>query len=138
MPKLIVQRNSEWNNRECKIGIYVDDQKLGTQSNGETHEFEVENGKHEIYAKIDWCKSQNIEANIRANETKTLKLSGFKYGSWIYPSLLGIMLVYYILNYAFNLDFTFMIWFAAVVMLYPIYCITFGKNSYLLLSEKFK
>ncbi|PIB25538.1 hypothetical protein [Maribacter sp. 4G9] len=136
MRKIRVERNSEWNNKARAIGIYIDGEKVGTINDGETQEYEVENGKHEIFAKIDWCRSPKIELNIAENETKTIKLSGFKYSKWILPALLGIMLFYYLGKYALNIDLNFLIWILAIGFLYPIYYITFGKNRYLILTEK--
>jgi len=136
MRKIRVERNSEWNNKARAIGIYIDGEKVGTINDGETQEYEVENGKHEIFAKIDWCRSPKIELNISENETKTIKLSGFKYSKWILPALLGIMLFYYLGKYALNIDLNFLIWIMAIGFLYPIYYITFGKNRYLILTEK--
>ena len=136
MRKIRVERNSEWNNKARAIGIYIDGEKVGTINDGETQEYEVENLKHEIFAKIDWCRSPKIELNIAENETKTIKLSGFKYSKWILPALLGIMLFYYLGKYALNIDLNFLIWIIAIGFLYPIYYITFGKNRYLILTEK--
>lgn len=136
MSILIIDRKSEWNNKGRKIGIYVDGKKVGSINDGETQEYEIENGTHEILAKIDWCRSQKINLNITENETKTIKLSGFKYGSWIFPIILGIMLFYYIGKYALNIDLNFLIWLSVIGFLYPTYYITFGRNSYLKLSEK--
>tara|TARA_B110000967_G_C18373659_1_gene311782 strand:+ start:73 stop:510 length:438 start_codon:yes stop_codon:yes gene_type:complete len=136
MTKIIIKRNSEWNNKARLIGIYIDGEKVGTINDGETQEYEVGNGKHEIFAKIDWCRSPKIELNIEESELKTLKLSGFKYGTWILPTLLGIMLVYYLGKYALNFEMNFLIWFIAIGFLYPIYYITFGKNRYLKLTDE--
>lgn len=136
MRKIRVERNSEWNNKARAIGIYIDGEKVGTINDGETQEYEVENGKHEIFAKIDWCRSQKVELNIAENETKTIKLGGFKYSKWILPALLEIMLFYYLGKYALNIDLNFLIWILAIGFLYPIYYITFGKNRYLILTEK--
>jgi len=65
-----------------------------------------------------------------------LKLSGFKYGKWILPTLLGIMLLYYLGKYALNTDLNFLIWIVVIGFLYPFYFLTFGKNRYLILTEK--
>ncbi|MBP1841743.1 hypothetical protein [Formosa algae] len=136
MRKIRVERNSEWNNKARAIGIYIDGEKVGTINDGETQEYELENGKHEIFAKIDWCSSPKIELNIAQNESKTIKLSGFKYSKWIFPALLGIMLFYYLGNYALNIDLNFLIWIFGIGFLYPLYYITFGKNRYLIFTEK--
>ena len=138
MAKIKIERNSEWNNRARAIGIYISDEKVGTINNGETQEYEVENGEHEIFAKIDWCRSPKIKLNLSENETKTIKLSGFKYGTWIYPTIMGMMLFYYLMKYALNIELNFLIWLCVIGFLYPIYFITIGKNKYLILSENGK
>ncbi|MFC7445284.1 hypothetical protein C7H62_0513 [Mesoflavibacter sp. HG96] len=136
MTKIRIERNSEWNNKARAIEIYINGEKVGTINDGETQEYEVENGEHEIFAKIDWCRSPKIKLNLTENETKTLKLSGFKYGKWILPTLLGIMLLYYLGKYALNTDLNFLIWIVVIGFLYPFYFLTFGKNRYLILTEK--
>ena len=138
MTKIRIERNSEWNNKAREIGIYIDGEKVGTINDGETQDYVVENGKHEIYAKIDWCRSQKIELNVAENETAILKLTGFKYGTWILPIIFGIMLLYFLGKYALNFDLNFLIWIMAITFLYPMYYITFGKNRYLILTERNK
>ena len=51
MTKIRIERNSEWNNKAREIRIYIDGKKVGTIDNGKTQEYEIESGKHEIYAK---------------------------------------------------------------------------------------
>ena len=138
MARIIIERSSEWNNRVRKIGIYIDGEKVGTINNGEKKEYEVEFGKHEVYAKIDWCYSQKIELNINENETTELKLTGFKYGSSILPIMLGFLATYYLLTLIFDIKLIHIVWVPVIVLLYPTYFITFGKNRYLILTEKNK
>lgn len=82
MAKINIIRTNEWNNRGREIGIYIDGQKAGTIANGETKEFQVSTGQHQLYAKIDWCSSQEFSCLVE-NETKTLVLSGFKNSSFL-------------------------------------------------------
>lgn len=135
MTKIRIERNSQWNNKARAIGIYIDGEKVGIISDGEIQEYEVENGKHEVYAKIEWCRSPKIQLNITENETKTLKLSGFKYGTWILPTIFGVILVYFIGKYALNIDLSFLIWIITIGLLYSVFFITFGKNRYLILTD---
>jgi hypothetical protein len=135
MAKIIIERNSEWNNKARKIGIYIDGEKVETINDGETLEFEVTTGTHELLAKIDWCGSKTLSMELSENEEKTIKLSGFKYSTIITPLIFGFMLAYYLSKYAFNLDMNFLIVCVALLFLYPLYFITLGKNSYLILQE---
>ncbi len=136
MTKIKIERNSEWNNKAREIGIYIDGEKVGTINDGETQDYAIENGEHEVYAKIDWCRSQKIKLNIAENETIILKLTGFKYGTWILRIFTGSMLMYCLGKYALNFDLNFLIWIMAISFLYPIYFLTIGKNSYLTLTKK--
>ncbi|APG65018.1 hypothetical protein LPB136_06450 [Tenacibaculum todarodis] len=136
MTKIIIERSSEWNNKAREIGIYIDREKAGTINDGETQEYEVENGKHEIFAKIDWCRSQKIELNTIEGKPTVLKLTGFKYGAWILPICTGIMSFYFLGKYALKIDLNFLIGFALIGFLYPLYYITLGKNNYLTLKNK--
>ena len=136
MTKIIIERQSEWNNKARKIDIYIDNKKVGIINDGDTQEYPIKPGTHEVFAKIDWCRSQKIEININQDHTKSLTLSGFKFGTWIMPIILGLMLLYYLLTYAFNINAPFLIGLPAIAFLYPLYYITLGKNKYLTLTEK--
>ena len=138
MTKIRIERNSEWNNKARKIGIYIDGEKVGTINDGETQEYEVENGKHEIFAKIDWCRSPKIELNITEDETKAVKLTGFRYSSWISPIMLGLLATYYLLTLIFDIKLIHIVWVPMIVLIYPMYFITFGKNRYLIVTKKNK
>lgn len=138
MTKIIIERNSEWNNKAREIGIYIDGEKVGTIDDGKTQEYNLEPGKHEIFAKVDWCSSQKIKLNTDDTTTTTLKLSGYKYGTWILPIILGIILTYSLGQYALNINLNFLIRLGAIGFLYPMYFMTFGKNRYLILTKKNK
>ncbi len=136
MTKIIIERNSEWNNKAREIGIYIDGEKVGIIDDGGTQEYEVEYGKHEVYTKIDWCRSQKIEVNTAENDITTLKLTGFKYGARILPIMLGFLATYYLLTYIFEIQLIHIVWIPVIVILYPTYFITFGRNRYLILTKK--
>ncbi|MEO8935059.1 MAG: hypothetical protein ABI295_12210 [Xanthomarina sp.] len=135
MTKILIERNSEWNNKARAIGIYIDGQKVGTINDGEKKEYVVAPGLHEVYAKTDWCRSQKIALNTIENETTTLKLTGYKHKTWVSAMGLGVLFFYFLGKYALNIDLTFLVGFAIIGFLYPLYFITFGKNSYLKLSD---
>ncbi|MGL4450412.1 MAG: hypothetical protein ACRCTZ_04365 [Sarcina sp.] len=43
-----------------KYQVYIDGELKGTLKYGEEKEFDVQEGKHEVYLKIDWCKSLKV------------------------------------------------------------------------------
>jgi hypothetical protein len=136
MPKVIIERTSEYQNKARKIGIYINGEKVGTISDGESQTFEVTPGKQQIFAKVDWCRSKKNEIIFSENEVKTLVLGGYKYGGIMTQFILVILLFYYLLKYAFDVQFDFLIVFALIGFLYQMYFITFGKNTFLNLTDK--
>ncbi len=136
MAKIIIERISEWNNKTREVGIYIDGKKVGTIDDGKTLEYDIEPGKHEVFAKTNWCYSQKIELDTAETTTTSLTLTGYKYGSWVLPIILGALLTYSLGKYALNINLFFLIKLGAIGFLYPMYFMTFGKNRYLVLSKK--
>jgi len=57
---LKIRRYSTWQDKIRKYKIVLDGNTLGKISDGETLEFPISNGKHELTLKIDWCRSQKL------------------------------------------------------------------------------
>ena len=72
MAKIKIQRTSKFTNKMRDYQIFIDGQKVGKISDGETKEFEVTTGKHSVTAKVDWCSSPDVLINIGDGETKCL------------------------------------------------------------------
>lgn len=135
MPKLIIQRNSEWNNKAREIGIYSNGKKLGTIKDGMTKDFELEAGTHDIYAKIDWCRSPKLNLKIEEHNTRILKLSGFKYGKWLMPVMLSFIALSILATYVLGMRWNYFVFIPGIVLVYLGYFITFGRKRYLRLTE---
>ena len=137
MGKLIIERSSEWNNMARAIGIYIDGRKVGTLAHGQTESFEMMPGKHAIRAKIDWCSSQILEMEFSDKEERTVRLSGFRYGNLILPTLLVLIVVLHVLGRSLNLGPEHWIWWLPMfTFTYPLYFMTLGRRHYLRLEEK--
>ena len=136
MPKLIIKRSSEWNNRMRDIGIYLDDKKIGEIGNGEFKEFDIPEGIHKLKAKIDWCKSEILEFETSENEIKKIELSGFKMPKYLMPISLIIMIAYFTMQSFFNIKApVFMLLLILPAFTYLFYYLTFGRNKYLRLKD---
>ena len=48
--------------------IYIDHVYFGSIGNGEIKEFDIGEGHHTIYLKIDWCRSNVLNFNVIKNE----------------------------------------------------------------------
>ncbi|MBZ9631415.1 DUF2846 domain-containing protein [Salegentibacter sp. LM13S] len=135
MCKLVVNRRSEWANRARKIGLYLDDQKIGAIANGEFKEFDLEPGNYKLKAKIDWCGSQLNDIEIKENELTKVELTGFSKNKWVLPILIVAQISLLILSYRIEINDFLMIAFSAGILVYIIYPISFGRNHYLKLYQ---
>ncbi len=75
MATLIFKRTKEYQNALRKIMICIDGEETGEIGNGETKSFEISPGKHNVIAKIDWCKSKEFKLDSLDNSTKTILIS---------------------------------------------------------------
>lgn len=76
MAKIIINRSSEFSNKLRSIEIYLNEKKIGDIADGESKEFEVEEGEYRLRAKIDWCRSNFIDLKVNSDETLRFNLSG--------------------------------------------------------------
>ena len=51
-----------------KYKVIVDDKQIGTIKESETKCFDLSEGEHTIYLKIDWCRSNKIKFSINKDE----------------------------------------------------------------------
>ncbi len=133
MATIKLQRTSEYNNRLRDYQIFVDGQKVGTISNGQTKEFETPPGEHKIFAKIDWCSSQEISFKAAETQPKSFLIGGFKIGNWIMLVSIGIIALHFILKY--TIDFSYTIFLIIPAFLLLLYYLTTGRKKYLTLTE---
>ncbi|MFD1552947.1 hypothetical protein [Putridiphycobacter roseus] len=69
-----ITRVEQYANKARVIRIYINGVKVGFLRDGETKSFEVPATNHEIYAKIDWCKTRPLKIDAAKNETVQLEL----------------------------------------------------------------
>lgn len=133
MAKIEITRRTEWINNAGRIQVYLDGQKIGYIYAGETKEFEVTGGNHKLQAKIDWCGSKVFLFTINENETKVLRLSGFKNSKYLLGITAGIIAMHFLLKHTLKIDF--FIWLIIPTFLILVYYFTIGRNNYLIIRE---
>jgi hypothetical protein len=133
MPKIIISRKQEWNNRLRHFTIYLDGQKLGSVGNGEVKTFDILDGNHSIRAKVDWCGSRDLEFSITGDEKKYFKLSGFKHSNTIMPAAVVLLFLSLILRRLYHIAFAQ--WLILPIFLLLLYYLTLGRNDYLTLVQ---
>lgn len=78
MAKLELTRVSEYANKVRDIKVFIDNQQVGTISNGQTKTFDIPEGKHHsLQVKIDWCTSDLVEFEVGEQETKRFTMTSF-------------------------------------------------------------
>jgi hypothetical protein len=65
---IYLQRGSQFINRFRKFKVYLNDRYVCDISNGEEIILPVEEGKYELYLKIDWKKSETYKLSIHTDE----------------------------------------------------------------------
>lgn len=133
MATIKIVRTKEYINLLRNYKIFIDGQSVGTIAYGESKEFDTSGGQHTVSAKIDWCSSPEILLVIKDHETKILKVGGFKYGQYIMPIIIGLIVLNFI-NSNFG-DFDYIVFLVVPMGLFLFYYLTIGRNRYLTLTE---
>ena len=133
MATMKITRRSEYINMVRDFRIYLNGQKLGTISSGETVEYDIPDGTHNLCSKIDWCGSQNFQITLKDTETKCLTISGAKYGNLF--MLIALILVPFISLLFRTMKLEYQLLFFLPFILGILYFMTIGRNNYLLIEE---
>lgn len=133
MARLIVKRKSEWLNWARSVSIYLDGQKIGSVSNGDTGEFQIAEGDHQLKARIDWCGSQIHSFTVTGEQAYTVKVNSYKYSLLILLSEMVLLITHVIVQKTYGISYIF--WFIIPFFLCSIYYVTFGRNQYLQVKE---
>ena len=123
MSAIKIQRTSEFNNQLRHYKLFIDGHEVGIIADGETKYFTTSIGQHTVTAKIDWCSSPDLIVDVKDNEVTTLKLSGFKYGKWLFPVMYVIIILIIIMKFYYGILLMFLLF------LYPLYYITIGRKK---------
>ena len=133
MATIKLHRTNEFNNRTKDYKIFIDGQQVGTIANGEAKDFTTTVGQHTVTAKIDWCSSPDISIDIKDNQTKNLKVGGFKNGQILMPIAIGLIVLHSILKKFAEINY--IIYLIAPLFILLFYYLTIGSKKYLTLSE---
>lgn len=63
-----VNRLTGYTDKIRKYKVIIDDEQVDTLKDGETKCFEMPEGEHTIYLKIDWCRSNKVKFSINKDE----------------------------------------------------------------------
>lgn len=131
MPKLILKRSRELVNMSSEYIIYVDGKKKARLANGKKVELKIKPGNHLIEAKVDNYHSEPITLELEKGAQKELKIRSFKFNSWILPSIMVLVPLYYYLRTEFDIPSFYGFVVIGPIALYALYYHTIGRNKYL-------
>ncbi len=133
------------------FSIFIDGKEEGKVPYNEPKSFPLAEGKHEVYAKLNWGKSRIMTLDIKANETKELELGMSNpptkkrfivaiIFAVIWFGLLIMKRVYHDEMYKDIAMYSCAVFVVSNLIIdkkkNAIYSITFGRNDYLYLKEK--
>lgn len=133
MAKLIIIRNSEYVNRLRAYRIYLDGVKLGNVANGDSKEFEVSAGQHQVWATIDWRSSRKISFEVKEQQAKTYQIGLFPGANWLVWVSIGILILHFFLS--LTIHFSYAIYLLAPLFLVLFYYMSIGRKKYLSIRE---
>ena len=133
MATLKITRRREFINLVRNFRIYLNGQKLGTISSGETVEYDIPDGTHDLCSKIDWCGSQNFQITLKDTETKCLTISGAKYGNLFMIITLLLFPLLSLLFRTMKLEYRLLVFLPYFLGI--LYILTIGRNNYLVIEE---
>lgn len=77
--KIKIFKEKAYDDSFRKYKFFLNGKKVGEISEGETFLLSVEPGDHEIFLKIDWCRSPNMRVNIAEKETVEMACHGLSF-----------------------------------------------------------
>jgi hypothetical protein len=66
--KIIINRKSEWRNRNRGFQVFIDGKEVGKIANGSSEEYQTEPGMHTLQCKIAWCSSPALTITVKEGE----------------------------------------------------------------------
>lgn len=135
MGKIIIKRLPAYGDALRDYKIYIDGKKIGSIGEGESKEFEVPEGKHIIYGKIDCFKSQKIAFDIVDNNEKYFEvksnMSFIKLGITIFT---GMMFARFIVGKKHDIFYSILYFVSSLVIMLIIYYLLYIKTKYISLK----
>ncbi len=73
MTEIIINRNSSKFDKVRAYKIMLNGKKVETIRDGGNVKLKIDSGEHELYLKIDWCRSNKINFTIADGEIKSFE-----------------------------------------------------------------
>lgn len=105
MAKIKIFREKSWADSLREYKIIIDGKELDRIKQGETKTLELAPGDHEIYLKIDFCRSRKINFNVANASEARFRCKGLTFReSWFYLFIVLLFFTRYIKLEKVNTD----------------------------------
>lgn len=137
---IIIERKSSLSNKFTNYNVYLDGNKIGCLSDGETAEFNIEPGNHTLQIKMNISASNKIEFEHEANQFlyfetgSNIKVLNNILLALMHPAILiGIFLIDKIITYKY-----FIVYALMAYIVFEIYTYIKRKRANNVLKEEDK
>ena len=127
MARLKIHRSNQWYGGVRDFKIFLDNEKIGEVGKGDTKEFIIPGGKHELFGKIDWFETKRVFLNLEEDEEKEIVLKSTPRSKLVIP----FIAMSTVLVYLSDLKIEFLIILFISIALILLYTLTFGKHTFI-------
>ena len=127
MGKLRIHRSNQWYGGVRDYKIFLDNQKIGEVGKGDTKEFNIPDGEHQLFAKIDWFETKKISINLENDEEREIVLKSSQKSKWTIPIIFILPFLIYLTD--LKLELLLLLFIPLILIL--LYTLTYGKKSFI-------
>lgn len=130
MATIVIKRQGEFQNMFNDFHIILDGKNIGTISSGQTKEFIVSSGQHELKAEVAWCSSPMVLVTLGEDEKREYVVQVDKFNK-IATLFAILVLIFVVVNWILNLSSSFNIFLYCTALFFMIYNTIVRRNKYL-------
>lgn len=127
MPTIRIHRKDQSFSVVRDYKIYLDNRKIGEIGKGDTKEFNIPGGRHELFAKLDWLETERIILDLEQDEEQEVILKASKVAKFSMLFLFLLPFIYYLVEFELKLLLVLLI----PPLLFLIFTLTYGKRSFI-------
>ena len=127
MGKVRIHRSNQWYGGVRDYKIFLDNEKIGEVGKGDTKEFTIPDGEHQLFAKLDWFETKKISLNVKKNEVKEINFKNSQKSKLTIPFIFILPFLVYLTDLRLDLLLLLCIPLALILL----YTLTYGKQSFI-------
>ena len=131
MGKVRIHRSNQWYGGVRDYKIFLDNEKIGEVGKGDTKEFTIPDGEHQLFAKLDWFETKEISLNLEKNEVKEINFKSSQKSKLTIPFIFILPFLVYLTDLRLDLLLILCIPLALILL----YTLTYGKQSFIKIQQ---